>query len=130
MTTLDWNEYPNFSEDEFRCSCGCGRADMDPHFMGRLQHVRTMAGFGFPVSSGFRCPEYDELKGGAGVHPFGQAVDLQLSGSRALTVISLAYQFGIPRIGNKQHGPHPKRFIHLDTLIKPGHPTPWLWSYP
>ena len=25
-TSINWDAYPNFTEDEFRCKCGCGRA--------------------------------------------------------------------------------------------------------
>ena len=37
---------------------------------------------------------------------------------------------GMTGIGIKQHGPHNKRFIHLDNLDNSTHPRPTIWSYP
>ena len=43
---IDWNDYPNFTEKEFLCQCGCGRADMDQDFMDRLAgHALGSVGF-------------------------------------------------------------------------------------
>ena len=39
---MDWSVYRNFRKDEFTCKCGCGRADMQPSFMGRLQALRMV----------------------------------------------------------------------------------------
>lgn len=126
---MNWEDYPNFTEDEFRCKCGCGRADMDPVFMNRLQLVRSSVAFGFPVTSGFRCDEYDKSIGGKGVHPTGKAVDLHLYGEQAFAVQSIIERFGIYRIGLKQHGSRQNRFIHLDCVDDPDHPSPWVWTY-
>lgn len=126
---INWDKYKNFSEHEFVCSCGCGRADMKPSFMNRLQILRTKAGFSFPINSGFRCPEYEESIGGKGEHTHGEAVDLGLFGDRALFVISNAQKCGFDRVGLKQHGPREKRFIHLGAIISPDYPSPWIWTY-
>lgn len=125
---IDWN-YPNFTEDEFRCSCGCGRADMKAPFMNRLQLLRSACGFAFPVTSGFRCEEYDKLIGGAGVHPLGEAGDLNLWGGKINIIVSHLSRLGINRFGLSQTGDYKKRFIHLDTLISEDHPSPWNWTY-
>lgn len=126
---INWDDYKNFTKEEFTCKCGCGRADMKPAFMNRLQMLRDFASFSFPINSGFRCLDYDNSIDGAGVHPSGEAGDLGLSGKRALVIVSNAVRFGFIRIGVKQHGPHHKRFIHLDSLIDADHPSPWIWSY-
>ena len=33
MTMLDWSLYPNFTEAEMACKCGCGATDMNPIFI-------------------------------------------------------------------------------------------------
>lgn len=126
---IDWNEYPNFTEDEFRCKCGCGRADMKHAFMNRLQLLRTACGFAFPVTSGFRCPEYDKLIGGADVHPSGEAGDLNLWGGKINIVVSHLARLGVNRFGLSQTGDYKDRFIHLDTVVDDKHPSPWIWTY-
>jgi hypothetical protein len=126
---IDWDDYPNFAEPEFACHCGCGAADMDPDFMDKLQAARTMAGFGFRVNSGFRCIQYDNQKGGKGVHPTGHAADIGVYGLHAYELVGFAHIVGITRLGLKQHGAHEKRFIHLDTLVKRHYPSPWVWTY-
>ena len=129
--TLDWTRYPNFTEAEMCCKCGCGRADMDEGFMDRLQAMRTEAGIPFQVNSGYRCPDYNDrisTTGRNGPHPTGHAVDLGCSGGRAHEVQRLAHKHGMTGIGSKQHGPHEGRFLHLDDLKTP--PRPNIWGYP
>lgn len=131
---IDWSHYPNFTEDEFRCRCGCGRADMDPRFMKKLQDARTELGFAFPVSSGFRCPDYNErisTTGRSGPHTTGHAVDIAVSGNRARRIIGTSDLLGFTGLGAKQHGPYDKRFVHLDDLQPHQHmPRPHTWTYP
>jgi len=128
---IEFSAYPNFTEDEMRCRCGCGRADMDPQFMRTLERIRD--GFGRPlkITSGFRCPEYDArpFVGGAGVHPTGRAGDIGIWGEDVFHLLALVYADGtITGIGQKQHGPHAGRFIHLDTTHGPLRPR--IWTYP
>ncbi len=75
---INWDAYPNFSEAEFMCKCGCGRADMQPEFLYRIQLLRTACGFPFRITSGFRCEEHDRAEKGAGVHPSGLACDINV----------------------------------------------------
>ncbi len=130
MSNLDWSNYPNFTENEFRCKgkdCCGGRADMDPTFMYDLQKVRTYVGFTLPVTSGFRCPAYDTEIGGKGVHPTGKAADIAIAGENVYHLLSFAVQ-QMRGIGLKQHGPHSKRFMHLDTTYGPLRPRIWTYS--
>jgi hypothetical protein len=126
---IDWDKYPNFGRDEFMCPCGCGRADMTVLFMNQLQLLRTAAGFGFPITSGFRCDRHDASIGGKGAHRLGKATDIRLFGERALIVLSACARLGFNRVGMMQHGPHDGRFIHLDTVQDDAFPSPWLWTY-
>jgi len=120
--------YPNFTDDELTCKCGCGQQLMAASFMAHLQRLRTKLGFPFPIISAYRCPDHNEAvssTGRHGPHTTGCAVDIAVSGSQARQIIKHATDFS--GIGVKQHGPHEVRFIHLDTIA--GGKRPWVWSY-
>ena len=119
-----------FSMEELTCSCGCGRMEMDADFMARLVTLRRELGFPFPVTSGYRCPDYnDEISGTGrdGPHTTGKAVDIQVVGSEAHKLLGSALGAGITGIGVAQSGDHSGRFLHLDKLSGPTRP--WIWSY-
>lgn len=128
---LHWSDYPNFSAWEFKCKCGCGRVEMTVEFMDALQAARTELGFLFRISSGYRCPEYNNRissTGKNGPHTTGQAADILIIGGSALALIRYPAWFGV---GDKQHGSHKDRFVHVDTLTndETAGPRPWKWSY-
>ena len=126
--TLDWTRYPNFTEAEMRCKCGCGRADMDEGFMDRLQAMRTEAGIPFQVNSGYRCPDYNDrisTTGRNGPHTTGHAVDLGVARREAFIVAKLAFKHEMTGLGFDQKGGG--RFLHIDDLTTP--PRPNIWSY-
>ena len=124
---IQWSDYANFSEAEFTCRCGCGQADMKVSFMARLQRVRDAYRRPMTITSGFRCSEYDVAIGGAGVHPKGRAADIAVSGENAFRLLTAALSRDMRGIGLKQHGPHRKRFAHLDDLEGPLRPR--IWTY-
>lgn len=133
MTCWDPSDTLDFSIPELRCRCGCGRADMDGDFMAQLQALRNALG-PLPVSSGFRCPTYNNqvsTTGLAGPHTTGQAADIRISGQRAHRLIVGAAKAGFTGLGVKQNGPRGSRFVHLDTLDAEatGGLRPRLWSY-
>jgi uncharacterized protein YcbK (DUF882 family) len=131
---LDWSRWPDFAEREFRCRCGCGRAEMAAAFLDRLQAIRDRLGRPMVMSSGFRCPDYNaqvSTTGRDGPHTTGRAADIAVAGADAELVESIALDLGITGRGVKQHGRWADRFLHLDD-IEPGgaQPRPRLWSYP
>ena len=69
----------NFTTDEMNCPC-CGKCKMDEIFMGALQVIRDLCGFGFKVNSAYRCSEYNGKvsKNTIGQHSTGQAVDVSM----------------------------------------------------
>jgi len=125
--------WEHFTVDELRCKCGCGKADMDPHFMNKLHAIRKTLDFPLPVSSGFRCSDYNQRvskTGANGPHTTGRAVDIAISGKEAFFLVQYAANFHMQGIGVKQSGPNEQRFIHLDDLLeKDGFPRPRIWSY-
>ena len=54
-------------------------------------------------------------------------MDILVSGEQAMTLIKIAIEEGINRIGVAQKGDHASRFIHLDMDIS--RPSPRIWSY-
>lgn len=106
---------------------------MDDDFMRDLDDLRGYLGIPLSVSSGYRCPDYNDRissTGRAGPHTTGKAVDMPIIGEKALRLIVAARQRGFHGIGVKQHGPHEKRFIHIDKIPDTMGPRPWLWTYP
>ena len=124
-----WDELRYFEKREFDCPC-CGKNEMQPAFLRKLDRARHDAGFPFVVTSGYRCPDYnDEISstGKDGPHTTGRATDVHVVGNNARRLVRLAEEF--TGIGIHQRGPHRGRFIHLDDLQPPNHPRPWVWSY-
>lgn len=123
---MNWSDYPNFTESEFRCS-HCGEVGMQPAFMAKLQDLRTIFGKPMKVTSGYRCPAHpiEQQKAAPGAHTSGCAVDIGVQGTDAYRLLKLAFAMGFTGIGVQQKGGG--RFIHLDTLDTP--PRPNVWSY-
>ncbi|WP_143711406.1 D-Ala-D-Ala carboxypeptidase family metallohydrolase [Magnetococcus marinus] len=130
MSEQSW---PHFSHAELECHCGCGSQKMDPQFMERLEELRMAYGKPIIVNSAYRCPNHNasvSTTGSNGPHTTGRAVDVQVSGEDAHTLMALAMHHGFTGIGVSQRGQHKSRFIHLDTLdVAPGQPRPTIWSY-
>ena len=127
---MDWSKYPNFTEDEFRCSHS-GLVDMDEDFIHRLQGLRTDVSAPFVVFSGYRHKTHpiEAAKPTPGEHFEGKASDVGCWGSLAYKIIERAPHHGFTRIGVSQatETAHNKRFIHLGTSTRLPHPT--IWSY-
>ena len=128
LVTPDEWPWRYFTPEEMACK-GTRSLKTNPQFMDRLEELRTRVGFALPVSSGYRSPEYDHVKGGAGVHPSGCAADILIAGASTWTLLSHATRLGFHGIGVSQKGRWKHRFIHLDTLVSDQHPRPRVWSY-
>lgn len=121
---MDWSQFPNFGEHEFRCKCGCGKTLMQQGFMEKLQALRTEYGKPMVISSGYRCSKHpvEARKSTPGTHNEGIACDVAVQGADAHDVLKLAMAHGFTGIGVNQKGGG--RFIHLDTRQGP-----MIWSY-
>ena len=126
-TTVNWNDYPNFTEAEFRCR-HCGKQEMRPEFMGRLQALRDVYKRPMTITSGHRCPDHpvEKAKAEPGMHSTGLACDVGVQGADAHELLRLAMHLGFTGIGVQQKGGG--RFIHLDCCTD-GFPRPTIWSY-
>ncbi len=123
MNSIDWSLYPNFTPVEFRCRCGCQRADMKPEFMVKLQELRNKVG-PLKITSGFRCSDHpvERKKKRPGAHSAGMAADVQPYSSDKYGLLKAAFSMDFKGVGIA------KSFIHLDE----GHPfasRPAAWSY-
>jgi zinc D-Ala-D-Ala carboxypeptidase len=120
-----------FKLAEFECHCGCGRVEMDPAFLDKLDALRAHHGQPLTVSSGYRCPSYNakvSTTGPTGPHTTGKAADLLVDRGEAYRVLGIALDMGFTGIGIQQKG-H-TRYLHLDTVPDaPGQPRPTIWSY-
>lgn len=121
---MDWEQFPNFAEREFNCS-HCGKNEMKPEFLHRLQALRTIYGKSMRISSGYRCPQHaiEVVKAVPGPHTTGLACDVAVEGADAYRLLTLALNQGFKGIGIQQKGQG--RFIHLDLTSEYGR----LWSY-
>lgn len=108
---IDWSTVKYFRKSEFECSCGCGRADMDPELIAKLDSLRERYGRPMNVTSGFRCrshpKEASKLKPGS--HAQGKAADIATTtGAAKYELKRLAYDMGFVGIGDGD------TFTHLD----------------
>lgn len=129
MNVIDWDRYPNFTEDEFRCS-HTGLVCMVPDYLDRLQALRTELDLPMFITSGYRHVSHptEARKPISGAHTTGRACDVRVHGADALRLVVLAVKHGFTGIGVHQRGE--RRFIHLDDLPgSPNQPRPWIWSY-
>ena len=103
---------------------------MDDNFMNSLVYLREWADFLFPVTSGYRCPEYNKKIGGGVAHTLGRAVDIHLIGSEVFKILEFLNNSEITGIGLSQQSNWNTRFIHIDDLENTNeHPRPWVWTY-
>jgi|TARA_Y100000310_G_scaffold329343_1_gene398995 uncharacterized protein YcbK (DUF882 family) len=130
-----WREVPaniwpwqNFAPEEMADRL-TGEIAISRDFMDWLQEMRDRFGGALPVNSGFRTPQHDRQLGGADVHPQGVAADINVAGSAAVKLVSLALRYPGRGVGIHQRGPWSKRFVHLDMINSPQHPRPRIWTY-
>lgn len=114
-----------FKPEEFTCKCGCGKKEIQPKFLEKLNYARHKAGVPFVVTSGVRCLTHNAEIGGDdnSEHVWGEGADIKaLDGYARWKIITAAIAAGIRRIGVD------KDFIHLgDGLAYK--PFPVIWSY-
>lgn len=128
-----WDQLVHFRREEFLCAC-CQSESMDEDFLLTLDDLRHRLKFPLIVTSGYRCPEHNNRvssTGFNGPHTTGRAVDFAIFGRQAFSLLQQCTLGGwMSGIGLKQHGPHERRFIHLDNLESiDGRFRPTTWTY-
>lgn len=120
-----------FTFGEFDCPThpNSGR-NMDPKFLGLLDHARGIAGIEFKINSGYRTPEHNSKVGGkprtptskGSSHLYGLAADINCDNSRDRSIILNALvDSGFTRIGIA------KTFIHVDLDKSKSQNVCWLY---
>jgi len=125
---VNWNNYRNFVEEEFRCS-ETGRVEMDERFMDKLQALRIEYARPMIITSGYRHVSHpiEREKGRPGPHTYGRAADILVSHADAVLLLKLAMDHGFTGFGVYQSGS--SRWIHLDDMeADVGRPRPTIWS--
>lgn len=112
-----------FTSKELECR-HCGKEDMNPIFMEKLNDLREKCGFPFIITSAYRCKKHNKNIGGhpKSAHTKGRAIDILCNHAKAQKIIALASKYGFNGIGVYQQGK--QRFIHLDDY----HTALKLWS--
>jgi uncharacterized protein YcbK (DUF882 family) len=113
-----------FKPDEFKCKCGCGRNEMMPSTLEKLDKARGIAEVAFKITSGFRCEAHNRAVGGKSesAHTQGYAVDIEASMSPSrYSIVKALLEVGFTRIGVG------KTFIHADD--SPNLPQNVMWEY-
>lgn len=122
--------WDNFKLKDFTCKCGCGYNLMEPTFIDKLQWLRSETGIVMPVTSGYRCAQYNakvSTTGLTGPHTTGRAADISVRGQDALKLLNAALSGDkFTGIGINQKGA--ARFLHFDDLMAP-YPRPAIWTY-
>ena len=122
---IDWKNYPNFSDQEFRCQ-HTGKRGISEKLVRRLQLVRNEYGKPMVVTSGYRDPKHpiERVKKVPGAHSSGLAADIRVGpGEDVHRLVELAMKHGFTGIGISQRDGQP-RFVHLDLLDRKA-----VWGY-
>ena len=112
-----------FEMSEFDCKCGCGKNNINPDLLGRLDRAREKAGVPFIINSGCRCESHNKNVGGSPTSPHldGFAADIKVTGSgeRFTILAALLTEFNRVGIGGT--------FIHVDS--DHARPVKVVWVY-
>lgn len=115
-----------FSDEEFKCQCGCGM-DVSEDLKDLAENAREIAGVPFVITSGARCVTHNKNVNGnpKSAHTLGLAMDIKYSNSyQCFKIIESLIKVGINRIGLNQK----KQFIHAD-IAKDGYPQDVFFDY-
>lgn len=109
----------------FACPCKCS-AEPSATFLRMLDKCRSVAGVPFIITSGPRCPKYNEKINGSrnSAHIGGCAADISVRDSRTrFLIIKSALSLGVNRIGIAD------TFVHLDNSEEDHHDKYVMWTY-
>lgn len=112
-----------FKIEEFACSC-CGKNEIDPQFVKKLDDARRLARIPFIITSGYRCEKHNKEVGGSpnSSHLKGIAADIKCTSSAERYKILFALDLaGFKRFGIA------KDFIHCD--MDNDKPQEVIWVY-
>ena len=115
------SQFKYFKLEDFDCQ-ETGENEMSTEFIERLDGLRSVCGFPFIVTSGYRSPSHsiEARKEKPGQHAQGIAADIKVvGGAQRRLLVEKALQMGFTGVGVD------KNFIHVDVRTT----TPVLWVY-
>ena len=115
------SQFKYFKLEDFDCQ-ETGENEMSIEFIGRLDGLRSVCGFPFIVTSGYRSPNHsiEAKKEQPGQHAQGIAADIKVvGGAQRRLLVEKALEMGFTGVGVD------KNFIHVDIRTT----TPVLWVY-
>ena len=102
---------PHFNLSEFACPC-CKRVMLHPKLLAKLMELRKILERPIYITSGYRCPEYNQKIGGVvnSYHCIGLAADIQVKDISLIDLLGYAEEIDFAGIGFYAK----KNFLHLD----------------
>lgn len=110
----------NFKSEEFACKC-CGKCEVDPKLIEKLQLVRSIVGVPIYINSGYRCDKHNREVCGSSKsqHVSGKAADIRIHN------MSVEQMYNICKGFFNGVGIYPEQhFIHVDVR---DNPTTWVY---
>jgi len=116
----DINIALHFKLSEFSCPC-CKRVMLHPKLLAKLMELRKILERPIYITSGYRCPEYNQKIGGVvnSYHCIGLAADIKVKDINLIELLGYAEEIDFAGIGFYEK----KNFLHLD--VRPTKRTRW-----
>ena len=117
----EMSDFKYFKLEDFNCQ-ETGENEMSTEFIERLDGLRSVCGFPFIVTSGYRSPNHsiEAKKEMPGQHAQGIAADIKVvGGAQRRLLVEKALDMGFTGVGVD------KNFVHVDIRKT----TPVLWVY-
>ena len=117
----EMSDFKYFKLEDFDCQ-ETGENEMSTEFIQRLDGLRSVCGFPFIVTSGYRSPNHsiEAKKETPGQHAQGIAADIKVvGGAQRRLLVEKALDMGFTGVGVD------KNFVHVDIRTT----TPVLWVY-
>ena len=116
------SDFKYFKREDFDCQ-ETGENRMEDEFIYKLDHLRTVCGWPFIVTSGYRSPSHSleiNKASGGGSHTKGIAADIKVTnGKQRHEIVKHAMALGFSGVGIA------KTFVHVDIRED----TPVVWTY-
>ena len=116
----DINIAPHFNLSEFSCPC-CKRVMLHPKLLGKLMELRKILEKPVYITSGYRCPSYNQKVGGVvnSYHLIGLAADIKVQDINLIELLEICEDIDFAGIGFYEK----KNFLHLD--VRPTKHSRW-----
>jgi uncharacterized protein YcbK (DUF882 family) len=110
----------HFRLSEFACPC-CRRVMLHPKLLGKLVELRKILERPVYITSGYRCPRYNQKIGGVvnSYHCIGLAADIKVKDINLINLLEICENIGFGGIGFYEK----KNFLPLE--VRPTKHTRW-----